>query len=190
MQPQFEDGASLRFRQAIVAVLAQSAWRGSAISAISGAMSRAGQSRPIRGRARRSGSGAVRIRRMTSSILATAMARPTCTWARVARLAEQMLGAPGDDLLAELDEGAQEILEIQESPAGRRSRPPYWRRSSLQRREALELVEHDIGDRVALELDDDAHAVAVALVAQSEMPSIFFSRTSSAMRSIRVALFT
>ena len=35
----------------------------------------------------------------------------------------------------------------------------------LQRREAVELVEHDVGHRVALQLDDDAHAVAVALVA-------------------------
>ena len=36
----------------------------------------------------------------------------------------------------------------------------------LQRRETIELVEHDVGHRVALELDHDAVAVAVALVAQ------------------------
>ncbi len=31
---------------------------------------------------------------------------------------------------------------------------------------AIELVQHDVGLGVALQLDDDAHAVAVALVAQ------------------------
>ena len=36
----------------------------------------------------------------------------------------------------------------------------------LHRGEAPELVEHDVGDRVALQLDDDAHAVAVGFVAQ------------------------
>ena len=30
----------------------------------------------------------------------------------------------------------------------------------------VELVEHDLGDGLALELDDEAHAVAVGLVAQ------------------------
>ncbi len=39
-------------------------------------------------------------------------------------------------------------------------------KTRLQRRVAVELVEDDVGDRVALELDDDADAVAIALVAQ------------------------
>ncbi len=36
----------------------------------------------------------------------------------------------------------------------------------LQRGESVELIEHDIGDRVALQLDDHADAVAIALIAQ------------------------
>ena len=36
----------------------------------------------------------------------------------------------------------------------------------LHRRQLVELVEHDVGVGVALQLDDDAHAVAVRLVAQ------------------------
>jgi hypothetical protein len=36
----------------------------------------------------------------------------------------------------------------------------------LQRREAVELVQDHVGRGVALHLDDDAHALAVALVAQ------------------------
>ncbi len=35
----------------------------------------------------------------------------------------------------------------------------------MQRREAIELVQHHVGHRVALQLDDDAHALAVGLVA-------------------------
>ncbi len=31
---------------------------------------------------------------------------------------------------------------------------------------APELIEHDVGDRIALQLDDDPHAVAVRFVAQ------------------------
>ncbi len=37
---------------------------------------------------------------------------------------------------------------------------------ALQRGQLVELVEHDLRERVALELDDDAHAVAIGLVAQ------------------------
>ncbi len=36
----------------------------------------------------------------------------------------------------------------------------------LQRREPVELVQHDIGHGVALQLDHDAHTVAVGFVAQ------------------------
>ena len=44
---------------------------------------------------------------MTSSILATAMARPHQHVGAVARLVEQELGAPRDHFLAEVDEGAR-----------------------------------------------------------------------------------
>ena len=60
----------------------------------------------------------------------------------------------------------------------------------LQRREAIELVQHHVGHRVALQLDDEAHALAVALVAHIGDALERFSRTSSAIRSISVALLT
>ena len=78
-----------------------SAWRGSAMSAISGAMSRAGQERSISARARARHRATVRMSRITSSILATAIASPTSTWRAVARLVEPELGTPRDDFLAE-----------------------------------------------------------------------------------------
>ncbi len=44
---------------------------------------------------------------MTASMLATAMARPTKHVRALARLAQLEARAPGDDLFAELDEGAR-----------------------------------------------------------------------------------
>ena len=84
----------------------------------------------------------------------------------IARLAEQILGAPGDHLLAERDEGGEQILEIHHQRAAALERDHIGAEGRLQRRVAVELVEHDVGHGVALELDDDAIAVAVGLVAQ------------------------
>ena len=85
----------------------------------------------------------------------------------VARLAEQELRAPRDDFLAEVDEGDEEVLQVQHL------RPAAVQRDHVARRSevcscviALELVQHHVGDGVALHLDDDAHAVAVGFVAQ------------------------
>ena len=66
-------------------------------------------------------SGAVRMMRITSSILATAMARPTSDVGALARLVEQELGAPADHLLAERDEG----LEHVRAGSSARGRPPF-----------------------------------------------------------------
>ena len=84
----------------------------------------------------------------------------------VARLGEQELGAPRHDFFAEGDEGDQQILQrhLQRAPAVERHRVDAEAR--LQRREAIELVEHDVALGVALELDHHAIAVAVGLVAQ------------------------
>ena len=83
----------------------------------------------------------------------------------LARLAQQVLGAPVDHFLAERDEGRQHVGQrhllgpaaIQGNHVGAEGR--------LQRREAVELVQDDVGRRIALQLDDDAVAVAVTLVA-------------------------
>ena len=82
------------------------------------------------------------------------------------RLGKLVRGAPRDDLLAEVDEGRDDVLERQQL------RPPAAQRqhvdpeTRLQRRVAVELVEHHLRHRAPLELDDDAHAVAVRFVAE------------------------
>ncbi len=82
----------------------------------------------------------------------------------VARLAQQELGAAPHNLLAEVGEGVNHVLEIEllGTPADQRHHVAAERR--LQRREAVELVQHDVRHRLALQLDHDAHAVAVGLV--------------------------
>ena len=84
----------------------------------------------------------------------------------IARLVQQELGATGDDLLAEVDEGAQEVLQGQHLRPTAVEGDHVAAEGILQLRIPIELVQHDIGDGVALDLDDDAHAIAVGLVAQ------------------------
>ncbi len=83
----------------------------------------------------------------------------------VARLVEQIFRAPGDDGLAELQERGEHVAQRHHLRLAAVERDHVAAKAGLQRGEAPELVEHDIGDRVALDLDDDADAVAVALVA-------------------------
>ena len=83
----------------------------------------------------------------------------------VAGLAQQELGAAADHLLAELGEGADHVLERELLGLAADQRHHVAAEGGLQRREAIELVQHHIGHRVALQLDDDAHAVAVGFVA-------------------------
>ena len=112
LQAQIENGAGLLFGEAIGA-LGRDLWRGSAISAMSGAMS---FGRPgARHQCSRAfaGSGALRISAMTSSILATAIARPTKIWARSRALLSRNLVRRADDFLAEGDEGLDQVLEIE-----------------------------------------------------------------------------
>ncbi len=106
------------------------------------------------------------MRRMTSSILATAIARPTWICAPSRALVSRMLGAPRHHLLAEVEEGDQHVLQRQHLRPAAVQRDHVGAEARLQRGEAPKLVEHDVGDRVALDLDDDAHAVAVGFVAQ------------------------
>ena len=83
----------------------------------------------------------------------------------VACLVEQELGAPGNHFLAEGHEGLQQVLQVQQlrAPAGQADVVDAEGR--LQRRETVELVQHDFRHRIALQLDDDPHALAVGLVA-------------------------
>ena len=84
----------------------------------------------------------------------------------VARLAEQVLGAPGNHLLAEGDEGGEQVLESHHLRAAALERHHIGAEGRLQRGVSVELVEHHVRHGVALELDDDAITLAVGLVAQ------------------------
>ena len=78
----------------------------------------------------------------------------------IARLAQQELDAPADHLLAEIGEGADHILEVELLGPAADQRHDVGAEGRLQRREAVELVQHHISHGVALQLDDHAHAVA------------------------------
>ena len=88
------------------------------------------------------------------------------------RLVEIELRAPDDDFVAVLDVVLEHFLErhhLRHEAA--RARVGHEREHDdaerrLHRRVLVELVEHHARNRVALELDHDAHAVAVGLVAQ------------------------
>ena len=81
----------------------------------------------------------------------------------VARLAEQEFRAPPDDFLAEGDEAGKDVLQVEQLRAAAVQRHHVHAEARLQRREAVELVQHHVGDGVALQLDHDADAVAVGL---------------------------
>ncbi len=80
--------------------------------------------------------------------------------------AQLVLGAADDDVALVLD------VEVQDAAQRQRARDVVDQgdgvdaEGRLHRRVLVELVEHDLRDRVALELDHDPHAVAVRLVAQ------------------------
>ena len=84
----------------------------------------------------------------------------------VARLAEQMLGAPVDHLFAEGDEQRQQVLQVHHLRPAAVERHHVGAERGLQRGEAVELVEHHVRHRVAPQFDHDAVAVAVGFVAQ------------------------
>ena len=64
------------------------------------------------------------------------------------------------------DERRDDVLEREQLRAAGAQRQHVHAEARLQRRVAVELVEHHLGHRAALELDDDAHAVAVRFVAE------------------------
>ena len=74
--------------------------------------------------------------------------------------------AAGDDLLAERQEGFEDLLKVQQLRPSAVERQHVDAERGLKRRVAVELVQHDIGVGIAAQLDDHADAVAVAFVAQ------------------------
>ncbi len=83
----------------------------------------------------------------------------------LARLVEEIGGAPGDDLFAERDKGDDHVAQRHQLGPAAIERQHVDPEADLQRGMAVELVQDDLGVGVALQLDDEAHAVAVALVA-------------------------
>ena len=168
-EAQFEDGARLRLRQANRAVGVEGVARigderdqGRHVARRPGALH---QRRPRGGRV---GRGADQPDHFVD--IGDGDGETNLDMGGVARLGEQELGAAGDDLLAEVEEGAQHVAERQHFRSAAVQRDHVAAEVRLHRGEAPELVEDDLGDRVALELDDDPHAVSVGLVAQVRDP--------------------
>ena len=84
----------------------------------------------------------------------------------VARLVEFELGPARDHFLAEGDEDAEELLEVHQLRPAVIECQHVAAEALLERRETVELVQHHFRDRVAAQLDDDPHAVAIGFVAQ------------------------
>ena len=84
----------------------------------------------------------------------------------IARLAEKMLGAPVDHLLAERNEGREQVLQIHHLRPAALERHHVGAERGLQRGEAIELIEHHVRHGVAAQFDHHPVAVAVGLIAQ------------------------
>ena len=69
-----------------------------------------------------------------------------------------------DHLFAEGDEQCQQILEVHQLRPAAVERHHVGAEVALQRREPVELVQHDVGHGIALEFDHDAKTVAVGFV--------------------------
>ena len=82
------------------------------------------------------------------------------------RLPQLELGPPADDLAAELDEALDELEQVQDLRPAADDGQHDDAEARLQRRVLVEVVEDDLRHFAALQLDDDAHAVAIGLVAQ------------------------
>ena len=77
-----------------------------------------------------------------------------------------VLGAPDDDLALVIDVVADDLAQRERARHVVDERHHVDAERGLHRRVLVELVEHDLGNRVALELDHEPHPVAVGLVAQ------------------------
>ena len=86
-------------------------------------------------------------------------------WRARLGLAQLELGAPADDLAPELDEVVDQLDERQHLRAAADDRQHDDAEAGLQLRVLVEVVEDDLADLAALQVDDDAHAVAVGFVA-------------------------
>ena len=103
---------------------------------------------------------------MISSTFDSATASPFENVATVARLAQLEARAPHDDLSPVLQEELEELLQIEQARLAVDQRDHVHAEAVLQLRQLVQVVEDDLGDFAALELDHHAHARLVRLVAQ------------------------
>ena len=165
LQPEFENGPRLGFRKLAGAILAERmAWVGNERD--QGRHVTRGPGARHEGRA-----GGCWIRRSTNQMdkfvdIGERDRKANLHMRCVARLGEQVLGAPCDNLFAEIDEGHEKILERQDFGAAAIQGDHVAGETRLQRGEAPELVQDNIGERVAFDFDHDPHTVTVGFIAQ------------------------
>src|SRR3546814_16975698 len=82
-----------------------------------------------------------------------------------AGLEQLELGAPGDDLFAELDERLDDIAQVERFGPAAADREHVGGKRPLRGRVAPELVEHDFRRGIALEPDAEAPAQPVRFIA-------------------------
>ena len=164
--------------------------RGSAISSIRAIMSPTGQALACSRSRASAGSAELRMMWMTSSILATATARPTSTWPRSRALASS-------NLMRRTTTSSRNSRKASSSWR----RPiwigrPWFRASMLTPNELCIAVKRHSWFRTTSPEASRFSSMTIRMPSRSdssrtsEMPSIRFSRTISTIRSIRVCLLT
>jgi len=88
----------------------------------------------------------------------------------VASLVQFELGAAGDHLFAELDEGFDDVAQVQQFGAAAANGQHIGREARLGGGVAPQLVQNDFGGRIALQVHDDPHAFAAGFVANVADP--------------------
>ena len=111
-------------------------------------------------------------------------------WARVSALSSSNLVRRIDDLFLEGDVGLEHLGQRERARHAADQGDVDDAEGGLHLGVLVELVEHDHGDGVALELDDEAHAGAVGFVAQVGDLGDLLGLTRSTMFSMRAARLT
>ncbi len=164
LQAQVEDGARLLFRQLVGAVLGDQVSRiGDQLHQRLDVLRRPAPLHQALARRGRIGRGADQRDHLVD--IGDGRGETDQHMRAVARLAEQELRAAAHHLFAEGDEAGEDVLQPELLRPSAVQRHDVDAEARLQRREAVELVQHHVAHRVALQLDDHAHAVAVGFVA-------------------------
>ena len=80
-------------------------------------------------------------------------------------LAQQITGAPLDGLDAEIEEHLQHFAQGQQHRLAVYQRQHVGIKIILKRRQFKEIIEHNLRVGIAAQFDDNAHAIAVAFIA-------------------------